>query len=145
MIQKRLLTRRQQQHLSWGVLPFVVLYFVVCYPMKPLGHADQFSYAGQPPQAAPQHCPHPANASESAAPYSRKPPRNGKSDCCASMEAERTRAFSGQTALLPLPLLTLLPLDLDGRTQDGQQHPVFPAFHAATPPPLYLAYAVLLI
>lgn len=122
-----------------------MLYFVVCYTMKPLVYADQFSHTGQKPPVAAQHCSLPFHASDSAAPHSGNHTGTASPDCCASMKAEGARAFSGQIALPSLSLLTWLPSDLNGRTQGVQQHPVSLASHSANPPPLYLAYAVLLL
>lgn len=145
MVGRKIRARKWQQYLSWGVLAFVVVYFLSPCTLNPLVHADLIRTRQKIPHESGGHCSRPA-AQQAPPPLSADHEGTNIPVCCELIRTHKiTRVSSGE--MIPLPLLAPALLPPDAGTVVGRMegiHTTSP-LHSSLSPPLYLLHATLLI
>ena len=136
---------RRFRFLSWGLLTFLLSYFLSLCVLSPQAHAALILQTAQNQQNTTRHCPAPASARDASG--SRSP---GQQDtrlpvCCAVVSLQKaTKAASLLVDFFPVVATSPLCKTLRVAWQEPSHNPTH-SHYTPHSPPLYLFHAVLLI
>ena len=140
-------TGRRQQCLSWGVLLFLIAYFLNLCTVSPRVHAASVGRSSSDQQASAEHCAQSHRVAQPPAPGAANHEQREDPFCCAlrSENNKTVPSFLIRADFLPVVEHLFLPSSTALVSGCVQSLYSLHALHSSHPPPLYLIHAVLLI
>jgi hypothetical protein len=138
---------RRQRRVSWGVLLFLVGYFLNLCTLSPLVHAGTLHPSGPSQSGVPDHCKRSPSVTSPLSPATADHEATPEPFCCEMRGGQNKALASAFVHVDGLPLLVrfLVPFAALGGVAGASSLHEIHTLHSSRPPPLYLVHAAFLI